>query len=383
MRFKHFRNPGTSGRRAILRTLLAGAGLLAALCLCPVARAIDGGREILNQQTILLHDVDDYYSQVLAQFGALNTSFAVDPLQPLNGTSRDALTSQALSDLALAMADIANFNSQDIYLSSMFSVSTGVNVSQEPGTFWVGDIDDPANIVVVTGQLNIITTETTTGEAALRVESDRGFGWRTTAAATALQRSGRRQHVDAAGRQPRIFNVAAPQTQELNRSVKRHLSRPAATLSSAASGGEGWGEEVLRFTETLRRAAQNPHAGGVRSPSSNRLLSDGLDHFLRRIRHRVAGDERQAGVSQSFLAGHDVVAFEADDEREFQSGFPHRGDDAGGDDVAIHDAAENVHQNAFHVRIAQNDFESRRDLFLARAAADVEKVRRACRRNAG
>ena len=61
----------------------------------------------------------------------------------------------------------------------------------------------------------------------------------------------------------------------------------------------------------------------------------------------------------------------------FKPRFLHRRDDAGGDDVAIHDAAENVHEDALHVRVAQNDLERRRDLFLARAAADVEEVRRA------
>src|SRR5687768_13140377 len=55
----------------------------------------------------------------------------------------------------------------------------------------------------------------------------------------------------------------------------------------------------------------------------------------------------------------------------FLGGF----DDAGGDDVAIHDAAEDVDENSFYVRIAQDDFEGGGNLFFARAAANVEKVR--------
>ena len=109
----------------------------------------------------------------------------------------------------------------------------------------------------------------------------------------------------------------------------------------------------------------------------------GLDHLLRRVGHRVAADDGEAGCGQGLLAGLDVVAFEPDHERQFQAGFLHRRDDAGGDDVAVHDAAEDVDQDALHVRVLQDDLERRRDLLLAGAAADVEEVGRACRRSAG
>ena len=50
-----------------------------------------------------------------------------------------------------------------------------------------------------------------------------------------------------------------------------------------------------------------------------------------------------------FLPADDVVAFQPDDQRQFQSRLLHRRDDAGGDDVAIHDAAKNVDQNSFDI----------------------------------
>ena len=50
------------------------------------------------------------------------------------------------------------------------------------------------------------------------------------------------------------------------------------------------------------------------------------------------------------------------------------GQDTGGDDVAVHDSAENVHEDALHVLVRQDDFERSRDLLLARAAAHVEEV---------
>src|SRR6202020_2494709 len=47
-----------------------------------------------------------------------------------------------------------------------------------------------------------------------------------------------------------------------------------------------------------------------------------------------------------------------------------------GNHIALHDAAEDVDQDALHVRIGGDDLEGGRDLFLAGAAADVEEVRR-------
>ncbi len=72
----------------------------------------------------------------------------------------------------------------------------------------------------------------------------------------------------------------------------------------------------------------------------------------------------------------DVGAFEAHDQRDRQVHFLGRGDDAFGDDVAAHDAAEDVDQDALHRRIAEDDLERRGDLLLASAAADVEEVGR-------
>ena len=86
-----------------------------------------------------------------------------------------------------------------------------------------------------------------------------------------------------------------------------------------------------------------------------------------------AGDLEAAG-GEGGLAGFDVVAFEADDERDVEVGFLRGGDDAGGDDVAVHDAAENVDEDAFDLRIAEDDFEGCGDLLLRRTAADIEEV---------
>ena len=52
------------------------------------------------------------------------------------------------------------------------------------------------------------------------------------------------------------------------------------------------------------------------------------------------------------------------------------GDDPRGDHVAAHDAAEDVDQDALHLRIGEEQAKRRRHLFLGGAAADVEEVGR-------
>ncbi|GAB1395635.1 hypothetical protein MASR1M65_04120 [Saprospiraceae bacterium] len=59
-----------------------------------------------------------------------------------------------------------------------------------------------------------------------------------------------------------------------------------------------------------------------------------------------------------------------------QAHLLHRGDDALGDDVAAHDAAEDVDEDALHVRVRGDDLEGFGHLLLRRAAADVEEVGR-------
>src|SRR5690606_4675431 len=67
-------------------------------------------------------------------------------------------------------------------------------------------------------------------------------------------------------------------------------------------------------------------------------------------------------------------ALEAHDERNLETDIPDGGDHAFGDDVALHDAAEDVDEDALHRRIRRDDLEGGRHLLLARTAADVEEV---------
>src|SRR6266852_513567 len=51
-------------------------------------------------------------------------------------------------------------------------------------------------------------------------------------------------------------------------------------------------------------------------------------------------------------------------------------DNPGGDDVALHDAAKNIHENPFNVAIAKDDFKGGSDLFPGCTAAYIEEIGR-------
>jgi hypothetical protein len=63
-------------------------------------------------------------------------------------------------------------------------------------------------------------------------------------------------------------------------------------------------------------------------------------------------DDVQAALVEHLLAELDVGALEADDQGDLEADLLDRRDDAGGDRVALHDAAEDVDQDALHVGVA-------------------------------
>ncbi len=99
------------------------------------------------------------------------------------------------------------------------------------------------------------------------------------------------------------------------------------------------------------------------------------DDFLGGVSDIGGGGEFEAGLGEEFAAGFDIGSLEADDERDGEvDGF--RGvDDALGDDVALHDAAENIDEDRFHIFVGDEDFEGLGDLLLVGSAADIKEVR--------
>jgi hypothetical protein len=83
-----------------------------------------------------------------------------------------------------------------------------------------------------------------------------------------------------------------------------------------------------------------------------------------------------ASPLEDVLALLDVGAFEAHHQRHLQIDFARGGHDALGDDVAAHDAAEDVDENAFDRRVGKDDLEGGGDLLLRSAAADVAEIGR-------
>ena len=97
---------------------------------------------------------------------------------------------------------------------------------------------------------------------------------------------------------------------------------------------------------------------------------------MRRIGEVVARDDVQTGIADDVFAQLDIGALEADDQRHLEAHFFHRRDHAFGDDVAAHDAAEDVDEDAFDVGVRGDDLEGLGHLFLGGTAADVKEVRR-------
>src|SRR3990167_4265515 len=95
---------------------------------------------------------------------------------------------------------------------------------------------------------------------------------------------------------------------------------------------------------------------------------------LGRVGHVAGGDHADAAFCEHLLPQFDVGAFQPHDHRHFHADFLDCGDDAGGDDVAAHDAAEDVDQHRLDVAVGEDDLERLGHHFRRGAATDVEKV---------
>ena len=96
----------------------------------------------------------------------------------------------------------------------------------------------------------------------------------------------------------------------------------------------------------------------------------------------VGGEDRQTRLLHDLLAEIDIGAFEPHHQRHVQVDLARRGDDALGDHVAAHDAAEDVDQDAFDIGVGEDQLEGGGDPLARRAAADIEEIGRARRHRA-
>src|SRR5205823_11693570 len=104
-------------------------------------------------------------------------------------------------------------------------------------------------------------------------------------------------------------------------------------------------------------------------------LPHGLHHLLGGVGEIVGGDDGQARFREDLLAEPDVRALQAHHERHVEAHLSRRRHDALRDHVAAHDAAEDIHQNALDIGIAEDELEGGGDTLFGGAAADIEEVR--------
>src|SRR5690606_12637968 len=88
----------------------------------------------------------------------------------------------------------------------------------------------------------------------------------------------------------------------------------------------------------------------------------------------VGRNHVEARILEDGLAFLDIGAFETNHQRHFEADFLDRSDNAFGNDVAAHDAAEDIDQDALHSRIGGDDLERGRHLLLGGTATNVEEV---------
>src|SRR5690606_23021381 len=106
------------------------------------------------------------------------------------------------------------------------------------------------------------------------------------------------------------------------------------------------------------------------------FLFRGCYDFGRGFGHGVSANDGQARLGQQLLAQLFVGALHADDQRYAEIDGLARGNYAFGDNVATHDAAEDVDQYGFDTLVLEHDLEGFGDFFRRGAAADIKEVGR-------
>ena len=98
------------------------------------------------------------------------------------------------------------------------------------------------------------------------------------------------------------------------------------------------------------------------------------DNLLRGIKDVVGGNQAQSTFIQSLLASLDVIALQTNYQRNADMSFASGLDNAVCDDIAVHNSAENIDQDALDVLVAQNDSKGCGDLLLTGAPSHVQEV---------
>src|SRR5690606_2324232 len=112
----------------------------------------------------------------------------------------------------------------------------------------------------------------------------------------------------------------------------------------------------------------------IREEPVSACRAHGPSDLLRGVSKVVGTQDLEAGLGHDLLAEVDVRALQTYDQRHRHTQLPSRGNHAFRDDIAAHDAAEYIDQNALNVRVVEDDFEGGRDLLLGSGATDIKEV---------
>ena len=138
------------------------------------------------------------------------------------------------------------------------------------------------------------------------------------------------------------------------------------------------GDRLLGMEGALRAGEALADHLGVRVDEDRHQAASftAVTTFCGGVGEILGRDDRQAGLAQDLLAELDIGAFEPHHQRHVQVDLARRGDDALGDHVAAHDAAEDVDQDALDVGVGEDDLERGGHPLLGGAAADIEEIGR-------
>src|SRR6266516_1922823 len=118
----------------------------------------------------------------------------------------------------------------------------------------------------------------------------------------------------------------------------------------------------------------SPFTVSVANDSPFTVLSQHLDDPLRPVPHVLADLHVESRFQEEFFPFFHLAAVHPDDDGEGAVDLACGLDDSLGNDVATHDASENVDEDTFDVAILENDLERLGDLFPGGSPPNVEEV---------
>src|SRR5262245_51609495 len=139
---------------------------------------------------------------------------------------------------------------------------------------------------------------------------------------------------------------------------------PATTCVPYSRESRAWKAPIRPMPWTTSRVSLVQRIAMLGPPRARRG-----DHALAGLAQRLGRCDVELRLGEDTPALLGVRALQPHDERHLDRELLRRGDDPLGDQVAAHDAAEDVDEDRAHVRVAQDQLEGLLHLLLVRAAS--------------